>query len=230
MNANSMPSNTDVPALSVRLAMPADRDFIVETIIGAEKSGTDRLSYCTLFDLEECKLRRLLAELVDEDIPGQELCISGYLIAEVDGQRAGATCSWIEGRGAKSSAIVKGNLLAHAFGRERVVASAARLELIAPLTMPREAGALQIESVYVASPWRGRGIVRALINEHLRHAGEREAPPEKCQIIVAANNYAAIRIYRRFGFEITATRSSDHAVLAQLLPANARAQMTKHLR
>ena len=39
--------------LSFRKAVEADIEFIVEGIIEAEKSGSDKLPYTTLFDLSE---------------------------------------------------------------------------------------------------------------------------------------------------------------------------------
>jgi hypothetical protein len=79
-------------AFTIRRAVATDIPFLVDVIISAERSGTDKLSYSTLFDLPEAHVRRLLAEMLAEDVTGQELCVSGFLIAEVLHECAGAAC------------------------------------------------------------------------------------------------------------------------------------------
>jgi len=76
--------------VKIRRANRADIDFIIETIIEAEKSLTDKISYCNIFSLSESELLDILRNILSEDITGQDLCYSEYLIAEVNGVVAGA--------------------------------------------------------------------------------------------------------------------------------------------
>ena len=80
----------------------------------------------------------MLREVLAEDITGQELCVSGFLVAEMSGQLAGAVCSWVEGTKGKASTIIKGNVLLHFLGRERIAAAAAKLKLMEELTLAYE--------------------------------------------------------------------------------------------
>ena len=97
--------------LIFRNATITDVPFIVTAIIEAEKSGTDKLSYSTIFGLTEEEVRSYLQEMLYEEIDGCELSISSFIIAEYNGQPAGALSAWIEGKDGIPSAILKGNLL-----------------------------------------------------------------------------------------------------------------------
>lgn len=207
---------------TLRPATEADLPFLVEAIVAAEKSGTERLSYCTLFGLGEPELRTMLAAMLEEDLPGQELCISGFLLAERDGEPAGAANGWVEGTGSRASAIVKANLLAHFVGRERISAAAPRLALIEPLVVAREPGALQIESVYVAPGFRRQGVCEHIVAALEQRALAAPKPPAKGQIIVAAANEGALRVYRRCGYAEALRRGTADPAVAALLPATER--------
>ena len=215
--------------VDIRQAVAGDTSFLIESIIAAEKSGTDKLSYCTLFGISEVELRLLLIEILAEDIAGQELCISGFLIAEIEGQPAGAVCSWIEGSGGKPSGILKGNLLFHFFGHARIVAAAENLKLAEDLSLARMGGALQIESVFVPAQFRGRGICRQLIAAHQDEARRRCPQPMKAQIQLVKSNDNAFRAYEKLGFSIVAERQSQNQRIMELLPSASKILMEHDL-
>lgn len=199
-----------------RAATPRDIPFLVEAIIAAEKSGSDKLSYSTIFGLSEAQVRSMLAEVLEEDVTGQELCVSGFKIAEVDGAATGAVCSWVEGEGHQSSTLLKANLLAHFVGRERLAKAVPTLRIVGELTLHREVGALQLESIYVPSGSRGRGITGQLIEAHLQGA------PASCmlaQIIVASHNLQALAAYRKVGFATAREVQGTNPELERLLPS-----------
>ena len=215
--------------IRIRNAVEADIPFLIEGIIAAEKSGTEKLSYCTIFNITESELRTLLAIVLAEDITGQELCVSGFLVAEMNEQRAGAVCSWVEGADGKSSAILKGNLLLHFLGRERIAAAAADLKLMEQLSLARTNGALQLESVYVSAAYRGRGICGKLLATHQQRAQREHPGLSRGQIILAKSNDSAYAAYEKSGFRITAERRSQSPRVLELLPASCRILMEKSL-
>ena len=208
-----------ISAISIRSATATDAAFLVECILGAEKSGTDRLSYSTIFQMSETRVREALLQILDEDIAGQELCVSGFRIAEVDGTPAAAICAWIEGNGGKSSSLLKANLLLHFFGRDSMSAAEANLKLMEELALPRERGALQLESVYVLPSFRGRRLAGQLIEHHLDSARQARPAVSFAQIILAGTNADALASYRRAGFEIIRQRTSNDPRILTLLPA-----------
>src|SRR5689334_18704316 len=101
--------------LSFRKGEEADIPFIIDTIVAAEKSGSDVLSYSTIFEMPEVEVRRIFATILAEDVTGQELCYSDYTVAEVSGQVAGAVAGWIEGQSGQPSSIKKAMLLNYFF-------------------------------------------------------------------------------------------------------------------
>ena len=171
----------------------------------------------------------MLIEILSEDIAGQELCISGFLIAEIEGRPAGAVCSWIEGSGGKPSGILKGNLLFHFFGHARIVAAAENLKLAEDLSLSRMGGALQIESVFVSARFRGRGICRQLIAAHQDEALHRRPQPMKVQIQLVKSNENAFRAYEKLGFSIVAERQSQNQRIMELLPSSCKILMEHDL-
>ena len=215
--------------IGIRKAVEADIHFLVDGIIDAEKSGTDRLSYCRIFNIAESELRALLMDVLAEDITGQELCVSGFLIAETEGELAGAVCSWVEGAEGKPSTILKGNVLFHLMGRERIASASANLKLVEQLSLGRMSGALQLESVYVPAQFRGRGICGRLLAAH-QHAARRDYPGvDKAQILLAKTNDRAYKAYEKSGFLIAAERQSQDPRILELLPASSRILMEKNL-
>lgn len=206
----------DPSPVSCRSATPQDIPFLVEAIVAAEKSGTDKLSYSTLFGLPEAEVHAMLAEALEEDITGQELCVSGFKIATVDGRPAGTVCAWVEGEGHRSSTLLKASLLAHFIGRERLAAAAPTLRIVGELTLQRDPGALQLESIYVTGAHRGRGITGRLIDAHLREA---PAGCRSAQIIVASHNAQALAAYAKAGFTVAREVEGRHPELLRLLPS-----------
>ena len=70
--------NTD--RIIIRQAEISDIDFIIEAILEADRSDTDRISYCTIFNLSRVEFRKILREILIEDIQGSELCLSDFLV------------------------------------------------------------------------------------------------------------------------------------------------------
>jgi ribosomal protein S18 acetylase RimI-like enzyme len=190
----------------------------VEGICEAEKAGTDRLSYCRIFDLDECDFHDRLASMLREDLEGQELCISGFLVAVMDDEPVGAVAAWIEGASGAPSSILKANLLLQAIDRDRMRAAQRHFRKLADLTIPRDEGALQIESVYVRPRGRGRGIAGRLIQCHLAELGP-AAVAGKAQVILTATNQTARSAYVRSGFRPSAERWSSDESLLSLVPS-----------
>lgn len=213
-------------SVSCRPATPSDIPFLVDAIVAAEKGGTDKLSYSTIFGLPEPDVRAMLAEALDEDVTGQELCVSGFKIADVDGEPVGAVCAWVEGEGHRSSTLLKASLLAHFIGRERLAQAAPTLRIVGELGLPREPGALQLESIYVVAHQRGRGITGVLIDAHVR-----EAHPacRSAQIIVASHNAQALTAYRKAGFEVAREVHGTHPELSRLLPSDRKVLLQRAL-
>ena len=211
--------------IEFRRATETDIDFVVQAIIEAEKSGTDRLSYATMFRLGEPEVEEILRNCVMEDIPGQELCLSGFMVALIDGVRSGAVCSWIEGADDIPSSILKANILFHFLDSDRLLNAAENNLLLEQINIPRETGALQIEAVYVSDKFRGLGIASKLILKQIEETIGNGHNVTKIQIQLAATNRAALHSYERLGFKTTVSRKCSDARILKLLPSDTKIMM-----
>jgi ribosomal protein S18 acetylase RimI-like enzyme len=211
--------------IKLRRATEADVDFIVKAIIGAEKSGTDKLPYATVFGISEPQVEEILKNAVLEDIPGNELCISGFMIACIDEVPSGAVCSWIEGADDMPSAILKANILYHFLGSDLLERASQNSKLIDQLYIPRETGTLQIESVFVSNKFRGLGISNKLILEQIKETLLNEPDLTKVQIQLAATNESALHSYLKLGFKSAVTKKCEDAKILELLPSDTKIMM-----
>jgi ribosomal protein S18 acetylase RimI-like enzyme len=199
-----------------------DVDFLVPAIIAAERSGGPRSLYERLFDLDEAELAAILRAILAEELPGSELCCDSFWIALEEGEPAGCIATWIEGTGGAASAFARAALLSHAVGPERWKNAAERMRVLSLVEVPRAAGALQIEAVYVAPGHRGSGVAAALI-EHGIEAVQREAPgTERAQILSVVGNSSSARAFEKAGFRVTRRAESDDPRVGALFPGGGR--------
>jgi GNAT superfamily N-acetyltransferase len=199
-----------------------DVDFLVPAIIAAERSGGPRSLYERVFDLDEAALAGILRAVLSEEVPGSELCCESFWIASEGGERAGCIATWVEGKGAGTSAFVRAALLSHALGAERWKSAAERLRLLSIVELPRAAGAMQIEAVYVAPAHRGSGIAAALIAHAIAAAREEAPAPERAQILSVVGNTSSARAFEKAGFQVARRAESDDPRIAALLPGGGR--------
>ena len=213
------------PMITLKRATEADADFVVKAIIEAEKSGTDKLSYATMFGLTEAEVAEILKNAVLEDIPGQELCLSGFMIAFIDEVASGAVCSWIEAADEIPSSLLKANILYHFLGTEKLAKAGENSSLLEQINIPREAGTIQIESVFVHNKFRGLGVSNKLILELIKDTLLNSPGVSKIQIQLAATNLPALRSYEKLGFRTVATRHCEDARILQFLPSDTKIMM-----
>ena len=98
-----------------RKATVDDVGFLVDVIVNAEKSGTDKFGLANLFGISEQEARNIISELLEEEIDGCEFSISSFVVAEYDGVPVSAFAGWIEGENEDDmpSGLLKSNLLAY---------------------------------------------------------------------------------------------------------------------
>jgi ribosomal protein S18 acetylase RimI-like enzyme len=210
----------------IRRAEEQDLSFLTTAVLEAEKSGTDVLTYTTLFGLEESRAAITIAQMLEEDIEGQELSLSGFLLAEEEGRYAGAVSAWIEGSGGQPSPFLKSGLMYHILGKEKMGMVSRYAEMIEQLHIPRRASCLQIECVYVSPEFRGRGIAARLIRAHIRSCMERQLSFGDVEIQLMLDNKSALSAYSNLGFEITLQKKCVLPGVTEVFPSSSRILMT----
>ena len=139
--------------LNLRPATINDAPFLAQTIIEAEKSGTDKLSYSTIFGFSEKMTYKYLIDIFEEDIKGCELSVSSFTIAESNGEVAAALSSWVEGAEGIPSAQIKGNLLNYIFPSMCIERAKDVGKIIQDLHVEYLPRTLQIGACYVSSKY-----------------------------------------------------------------------------
>jgi hypothetical protein len=212
-----------------RLAGTADIPFLVETIIEAEKSGTEILSYTTIFGLTEEEAKGYVAEMLEEEIDGCELSVSSFLVAEYGGEVVAALSSWVEAKDGISSAELKGNLLGFVLPRESILKAASVSPVVRKIHMEYIPGTIQKGAGYVVKEFRHRKLFGILTEKMIEHL--LKSSPEVTEVYtqVFSNNIPAIRANEKIGFSIVDSIESDDETLLKLLPSNKKYLLKKVL-
>ncbi len=206
----------------IRPAAEADIDFVIEAIVDSQRSGTARITFCRMYGVNEEELRRALGEILRMEVPGHELSLSGFLVCEINGDRAGVLGSWVEGEGEMPSSLLKSNVLLQALGRQTMVRAAERLGRVRDLSFPREPGAMQLEYFLVKREYALKGIFFRLFAAQVRRQRRRHPGLTKIQALMFKDNDRAFKACMRLGFTIAAEKRSASPDVLELYPHDTR--------
>jgi ribosomal protein S18 acetylase RimI-like enzyme len=210
-----------------RNATVNDVPFLVSTIIEAEKSGTGTLSYSSVFGLTEDEARKYIEAMLLEETDGCELSVSSFIIAETDGETAGAVASWVEGVNGIPSIVLKGNLL-NSVLPERCIKTALRVNhLLEELHIDNKTGSIQIGLVYVVPAFRGYNLARKLIDASVISLVTGRENVSEVYIQVFGNNLPAIKAYEKADFRIVMKKESHNKEILKYLPSISKVLMKK---
>lgn len=215
--------------ITIRRATLDDVDFLVDTIVAAEKSGTDNFGLAKLFELSECEMRTYIKAMLEEEIDGCEFSISSFLVGEHHGKVVSAFAGWVEGQNEDElpSAILKSNLIGYCLPVENVLKSQSKSDIVKPLQIKREEGTYQLEYSFTKPDYQGKGIMGAIIDAHVQQAFSLGV--KKMQVHVFENNPAAIRTYEKKGFKVTGRFESGHPLTSYYFPFNVELLMEQKL-
>lgn len=216
--------------IKIRKASLNDVDFLVDTIVAAEKSGTDNFGLAKLFELSEDEMRSYIKAMLEEEVDGCEFSVSSFLVAEHQGKVVSAFAGWMEGQNEDElpSAILKSNLVGYCLPVKNVLKSQSKLEIVKPLQIEREEGTYQLEYSFTNLDYQGKGIMGAIIDAHIQQAVS--LGTKKMQVHVFENNPAAIRTYEKKGFKVTGKYESTHPLTLEYFPFNVELLMEQELK
>ena len=214
---------------ALRNANINDVPFLVETIIEAEKSGTDKLSYSTVFGLSEPESKKYISEMLLEEVNGCELSISSFLIAEKKEKIAAAIAAWIEESEGVPSTILKGNLLSFILPKEYINKAMLLNQTLQDLHIDYIPGTMQLGLVYVSPAFRGLNLVRTLIDEKIRQLLLINPNVTEIYVQVFGNNLPAIRAYEKVNFKVVMIKETSNEEILHYLPSNKKILMKKYL-
>jgi hypothetical protein len=214
---------------NIRTANLEDVPFLVQTIIEAEKSGGDVLSYKTFFGLEEQEIENLLTEIFNEEIEDCELSISSFLIAEKQGVRAAALSGWLENASDIPSIILKGNLLKYHLPITCFEKASSLSYLTKSLHIDYIPNTFQIGAGYVAEGFRGQKLLGLLTKEMIQHLKEKNKTITEIYVRIFDCNIPSLRTYEKEGFKVISTKESEFSEITDYLPSSKKLLLKKEI-
>ncbi len=206
-----------------------DVPFLVDTIIEAEKSGTDTLTYNTIFGLTEEETKKYISEMLLEEVDGCELSISSFLVAEKNGQIVASVGAWIEGFEGVSSTVLKGNLLSFILPKRCIERAVALYDIVHELHIEYIPYSIQIGLVYVRPDFRGMNLAGSLIDKQIARLSQNREVISGAFVQVFGNNLAAIRAYEKASFKVQSIKESSMEKLSNYMPSNKKVLMKREL-
>lgn len=181
-----------------------DIDFLSKAIVEAKKGGSDMCGMANLFELTEDEFRGYVSQMLEEEIDGCDFSISGFIIAEYDGQPVATCGGWIEGANEDEmpSSMLKSNLIGFVIPLENVQKAQDKAHLLEKLQVERIEGTYQLEYVFTEPEHRGHHLIGKLIEKHVERAKASSRAVSKMQVLVYDNNKAAITAYTKAGFKV----------------------------
>lgn len=213
----------------IRKATLDDVDFLVTTIIEAEKSSTNNLGLANYFEVSEEELRQYLIEILEEEIDGCELSISSFIVAEYEGKVVSAKGGWLEGdnEDEQPSSVLKSNLIQFHLPMEKVLNAQNKWEIVKDIQIEREWRTYQWEYSYTVPEHRGHHLVPRINEVHIQQAIELGV--KKIQGHVFAHNEKILKVYERCGFKVAKRYTSSHPLTKKYYPDNTILLMEKEL-
>lgn len=216
--------------LIIRDANINDIPFIVETIIEAEKSGTNVFSYSTIFGLSEIEAKKYIKKMLLEEIDDCELSVSSFKIAVSNNIIVGATAAWIEGVQGLSSAMLKGNLLNYILPKACIEKAKLLSPILKGVHIEHTNNSIQLGLVYLKKDFRGMGLVNLLIDSHIDFLKQKQKEITEVYVQVFSNNLAAVKAYKKVGFSVIKSKKSSNKTILNLLPFNEKTLMLRELK
>jgi ribosomal protein S18 acetylase RimI-like enzyme len=215
---------------NIRQATIKDADFLADAIISAEKSMTDRLGLATIFELSAEELKKLIIQMLEEEIDGCEFSISSFFVACYNEEPVAALGGWLEGYfDDMPSSLLKSNLIGYTFPKENIFKMHDKSKIIEDIQIEREMETYQLEYTYVKEEHRGNQLVQKLMKRHFEYAKQLDANVLKVFIQSFENNPAAIKAYEKSGFKIVKHYVSNNPDIFNYMPFNVKLLMERNL-
>jgi hypothetical protein len=211
--------------LTFRQAEQSDIDFIVEAIIEAEKSGSQMITSCNIFSLTGEEFRKILKDVLAQNIENYDYYLSGYLIGEIDGEYAGTVGSWVEGADGTPSGMLKASSLFPYLDKEKMRTASQNNRIIKGLGLPREEGTLQLEHGYTREKFRRQGVFTTMIKENIKSNLQKNGSFKKVQGILFKANYKSFNAHLKAGYEVVLERTVDDPEILKIFPYNTKVLM-----
>ncbi len=212
------------PNLIIRKATIDDIDFVSEALIEADKSSSPIVSTCKIFDLAEENYKIILREILIQDIEYYDYYLSGFLIAELNGEYVGASGSWLEAGNGTPSGIIKMTMLLAYLDKANISKIKDNIQIIKGLNPTREPGALQLEYIYIREKYRGQGFFAKIVSENINW-NLNKYNFSKVQSILFKENSNSYFSFLKFGYKVVEEKKVDNPKVLDFYPFNTKILM-----
>jgi hypothetical protein len=210
--------------LKFRKANIDDIDFVIEAIIESEKSGTHMISSCKIFNFTEKEFKDILRKILVQDIPGYDYYLSGFIIAELQGEKIGTVGSWVEASGGTASGMIKATVLFQYLCAAKFKEINKNTKVVKGLTLNREPGTLQLEHGYTKEKYRRQGVFINVIKENIKQ-NILHHNFLKVQGILFNENYKSFKAHLKLGYKVIEEKKVEDPDIFKFFPYNAKVLM-----
>ena len=206
-----------IEKLEIKKATEKDVDFIIESIIAAEKNNTAILSYSKIFKLNISKVKEILKQTLLYNIDGCELSINSYLIGFIENKPVASIGAWIEGKTGLPSSTIKGNLLFKSMPANSIKYAKSIFNITSKLYTEYLLNSFCIGVVFIKKKYRGYGIFEKILEIHINNNKifERKL---NTYVHVFSNNISAIKTYEKNGFVMIKELESNNDEIKEYFP------------
>ncbi|MBE0673429.1 MAG: GNAT family N-acetyltransferase [Bacteroidales bacterium] len=215
--------------ITFRNAIPDDIPFLVGIIIDAEKSGTDKLTYSTIFGLSEEEVQFYLAKMLAEDIKGCELALSSFIVAEHNGIPVAALSTWIEGIDGIPSSVKKGNLIGYILPTICLKRAHKAGEVIQELSIEYIQNTIVIGAGTVSPEYRSQGLMRLMVDRQIDLLSASAPNVTEAYVQIYGHNLPSIKCVEKLGFKKVFEKESTNPEILNYLPSNVKVFMKKDI-
>ncbi len=210
--------------LSIRQATANDIDFVIEAIIESEKGTSNVVSSCNIFNLPEDRFKEILKDVLNQDIENYDYYLSGFLIAESNGEYIGASGSWIENADGTPSGLIKATVLFPYLDKTKMKEINKNSQIIKNLTFTRKNGTLQLEHGYVREKYRRQGVFSQLVMENIKRNFHKNEFPLS-QVVLFKQNYKSYNANLKVGYQVVEEKKVEDPVVLNYFPYNTKVLM-----
>lgn len=218
------------PGIQIRNAVDSDIEFVIETIIQAEKGNGNSISYCKLFNINELEFRDVLDKILNEKICNFEFSLLNFKIAETNGIKVAAYAAWVEGIVGISSGILKISALKTFLQKENILHYKMSAPVVDEISIRRQPGTIQFESIYIVEEFRGKNIGKLLVEAQLTDLTGKHPEVEAAHVQLMKQNSVSLQAHQKYGFEVIKEKTSLNPQILNFYSGDTRVLMEIKLR
>lgn len=214
----------------IRDANDSDIDFIIETIVRAEKGSGDKISYCRLFNISEDEFRKVLKKIIEEDINNFEFSLKSFKIAQFNGINVAAYGAWLESRDGISSGFLKINAFKAFLSKENMIRYKSTVSIVDEINIKRLPGTIQFESIYILEEFRGKNIGNLLVQALLNELIAKHPDQDIAYVQLIKQNELSLLAHQKYGFKIIEEKTTENPEIFNYFSGNTRVLMEKKIK